>query len=96
MERAGGTRRLIRATTSAPDMPPDSFDGGDFLEITVNGTARRVAAGVTVADLISDLGLTGRRVAVERNRDVVPRSRHTEVRLETGDHLEVVTFVGGG
>jgi thiamine biosynthesis protein ThiS len=68
----------------------------DSIEITVNGASRRVAPGTTVADLIAELGLGDRKVAVERNRDVVPRARHGEVRLETGDHLELVTYVGGG
>ena len=68
----------------------------DSIEITVNGAPRRVSPGATVADLITDLGLGDRQVAVERNRDVVPRARHAEVRLESGDHVEVVTFVGGG
>jgi thiamine biosynthesis protein ThiS len=68
----------------------------DSIEITVNGAPRRVAAGTTVADLIAELGLGDRKVAVERNRDVVPRAHHGETRLETGDRLELVTYVGGG
>ena len=66
------------------------------IEIVVNGTPRRVARGTTVLTLIAELGLADRRVAVERNREVVPRARHAEVELEPDDHLEVVTFVGGG
>ena len=65
-------------------------------EVVVNGATRSIAPGTTVADLVALLGLGGRRVAVERNREVVPRARHGEVGLEPGDHLEVVTFVGGG
>ena len=65
-------------------------------EIVVNGAPREVARGTTVAALVAELGLEGRRVAVERNRDVVPRARHGEVTLEPGDRLELVTFVGGG
>ena len=52
--------------------------------------------GTTVATLIHELGLTGRPVAVERNREVVPRALHASTVLATGDRLEVVTFVGGG
>ena len=96
LERAGAQDEFIRATTSAPDMCPASDAGSNSIEITVNGASRRVAAGLTVADLIAELGLTGRRVAVERNRDVVPRAQHEAVRLEPGDQLELVTFVGGG
>lgn len=66
------------------------------IEITVNGAARQVPEGTTVADLIALSGLGGKRVAVERNRDVVPRARHAELVLEAGDRLELVTFVGGG
>jgi thiamine biosynthesis protein ThiS len=78
--------------------PPTSgpLEATDFIEITVNGAPRRVAAGLTVGGLIAELGLAGRKVAVERNREVVPRARHHEVPLVSGDHLELVTFVGGG
>ena len=67
-----------------------------MIDIVVNGEARQVAVGTTVLGLIDQLGLSGRRVAVERNREVVPRARHGEVELAAGDRLEVVTFVGGG
>ncbi len=80
----------------SPSPAGGAGDPTDSIEITVNGDLRRVPAGLTVADLIADLGLAGRRVAVERNRDVVPRARHGEQRLEPGDRLEVVTLVGGG
>lgn len=64
-------------------------------EVHVNGEPRSVEAGTTVADLLAELELSG-RVAVERNREVVPRDRHDRVELGPGDRLEVVTFVGGG
>jgi thiamine biosynthesis protein ThiS len=66
------------------------------IEIRVNGEQRKVASGTTVADLLADLGFGDKRVAVERNREVVPRARHSEVELVAGDSLELVTFVGGG
>lgn len=66
------------------------------IEITVNGETRGVARGTTVAGLLGELGLAERRVAVERNRQVVPRAEHDKVRLADGDRLEVVGFVGGG
>jgi sulfur carrier protein len=69
---------------------------GPQLAIVVNGDSRRVAGGTTVAGLLAELGLAGRQVAVERNREIVPRARHTEVELADGDRLELVTFVGGG
>ena len=66
------------------------------MEVVVNGEARVVAADATVAMLISELGLDPHQVAVERNRDIVPRAQYPQVALEQGDHLEIVTFVGGG
>jgi sulfur carrier protein len=65
-------------------------------EVVVNGAPRPVARGTTVAGLIALLGLGEKRVAVERNREVVPRAQHAEVELTPGDRLEVVTLVGGG
>jgi thiamine biosynthesis protein ThiS len=65
-------------------------------EITVNGRPRAIAAGATVADLLAELGLASTRVAVERNRQVVPRATHGSAVLEPDDRLEIVTFVGGG
>jgi sulfur carrier protein len=66
------------------------------LDIIVNGESRSVAPGTTVAGLISELGFADRRVAVERNREVVPRADHATTVLAVNDRLEVVTFVGGG
>jgi thiamine biosynthesis protein ThiS len=55
-----------------------------------------VHRGTTVEKLIAELGLGDRKVAVERNRMVVPRAEHATTELAEGDRLEVVTFVGGG
>ncbi len=66
------------------------------ISIVVNGEPRAVAAGTTIAALLTDLGLGQRRVAVERNRAVVPRAQHADTALAEGDRLEVVAFVGGG
>jgi thiazole synthase len=66
------------------------------LRITVNGETRTAPAGTTVAALISQLGMDGARVAVERNQDVVPRRTWTEAELSDGDKVEIVAFVGGG
>ena len=70
-----------------------------LLRLVVNGAPRELAApdGVlTVAALVAEVGLAGRRVAVEVNGDVVPRADHGARRLADGDRVEVVTFVGGG
>jgi sulfur carrier protein len=68
----------------------------DSITVVVNGDPRTVAAGATITALLEELGLGGRRVAVERNQAVVPRARHGETTLAEGDRLELVTFVGGG
>ncbi len=64
--------------------------------ITVNGEHKRVAAGLSLADLASQLGLVPEKVAVERNLEVVPRSTLRQVQVEDGDEIEIVHFVGGG
>ena len=64
--------------------------------IVLNGESRALRPGATVSSLIAELGLDSRQVAVERNREVVPRARHGETELAEGDRIEVVTFVGGG
>lgn len=64
--------------------------------ITLNGEAMAVDPGHTVADLLVTLELEPTQVAVERNRDIVPRAQYGQTELSDGDVLEVVTFVGGG
>jgi sulfur carrier protein len=66
------------------------------MKITVNGQERVLGAPVTVAALLAELGVAGRRVAVEVNREIVPRSRHAEVQLRDSDRVEVVFAIGGG
>lgn len=66
------------------------------VSITVNGEHRRVAAGLTLAQLATEMGLVPEKVAVERNLEVVPRSTLAQVCVEDGDDLEIVHFVGGG
>ena len=67
-----------------------------MLSIVVNGSARLCGDKATVADLIRDLALEGKRIAVERNGEIVPRSRHADTPLAPGDRIEVVRAVGGG
>ena len=66
------------------------------MTITLNGDQREVPAPLTVAALLGLLGVKPEHVAVERNRDLVPRSRHLDSMIEAGDEVEVVTLVGGG
>ena len=66
------------------------------ISVVVNGAPLTLAAGATVADLLARIEAAGRRVAVERNGEIVPKSRHRETRLADGDRLEIVVAVGGG
>jgi len=66
------------------------------MTLTVNGKIQEVADGLTVGELLALLGIPRERVAVERNREIVPRSAYDTTRLASGDKVEIVTFVGGG
>jgi len=66
------------------------------IKLTVNGRPREIAAGATVARLLDELEVAATRVAVEHNRRVLRRDEFSETRLEDGDTLEIVHFVGGG
>jgi len=66
------------------------------LQIRVNGERRDVAEGLTISEMLGEMGLNPRKVAVERNLEIVPRSTLGEVRVEDGDAFEIVHFVGGG
>lgn len=66
------------------------------MNIIVNGQTRQVADGLTVAELLDELKLGTRYVAVEVNLEVVPRQTHAQRQLADGDRLEIVTLVGGG
>ena len=67
-----------------------------MIEICVNGESRQVPENSTLADLVESLGLHPRRIAVERNKQLVRRAQHAETTLAEGDVLEIVTLVGGG
>jgi sulfur carrier protein len=66
------------------------------MDIEVNGEPLPLPAPMTVAALLAERGLAGKRVAVEKNGEIVPRSRHAETLLTAGDHIEIVVAVGGG
>ena len=67
------------------------------MEVTINGTARTFDRPVaTVADVVRALALEGKRIAVERNGEIVPRSRYADTRVGATDRLEIVGAVGGG
>ena len=71
-----------------------SLDGS--LGIRVNGEHRRVVGGISIAEMLNELGLDPLRVAVERNLKIVPRGTLGQVCVEDGDDYEIVHFVGGG
>ena len=64
--------------------------------LIINGESRTFDTTLNVTNLIETLGYAGKRVAVERNGEIVPRSKHDDVMLENGDKLEIVVAVGGG
>jgi thiazole synthase len=72
------------------------MDLKESIAIHVNGGLHRVTAGVTIADMLGELGLDPRKVAVERNLEIVPRSTFGDVQVDEGDAYEIVHFVGGG
>ncbi|MDO9010264.1 MAG: sulfur carrier protein ThiS [Gallionella sp.] len=67
-----------------------------MITVHINGAARQLSDACSVASLIAELGYTGKRIATERNGDIVPRSRYAETALAEGDRLEIVVAVGGG
>lgn len=67
-----------------------------MLSLRINGEDRQFPDPMTVAALLDQLALTGKRVAVERNGEIVPKSRHGDTALQSGDRLEIVVAVGGG
>jgi sulfur carrier protein len=66
------------------------------MQLLVNGEPKSLSSPLSVTQLLDQLGLAGRRVAVEVNREIVPRSRHAQVQLKDDDHVEVVFAIGGG
>jgi sulfur carrier protein len=67
-----------------------------MISIYVNGKEESVEDGLSVTGLLARLGFADKRVAVELNREIVPRSRHSETRLQAGDRVEIVQAIGGG
>ena len=82
----------------AGGVEPYHFDKreGKFVEIFVNGEARQVPEGITVTQLLENMALMDRRLAVEVNMEIVPRSSHGIHGLRSGDRVEIVHAIGGG
>jgi sulfur carrier protein len=66
------------------------------MKLWVNGEPHELDAPMTIAELLVHLGVSGERVAVERNLELVRRATRDAVRVTEGDHIEIVSFVGGG
>jgi thiamine biosynthesis protein ThiS len=66
------------------------------MKLLLNGEERDIAGVSSIADLVSALGLDARKVAVERNLEIAPRSTYADTALADGDRIEIVTFIGGG
>ncbi|WP_286220944.1 sulfur carrier protein ThiS [Marinobacter apostichopi] len=66
------------------------------MQVEVNGDAMELPAGATIGSLIDRMALAGKRLAVEVNEDIVPRSQHLSFALSDGDRVEVVHAIGGG
>lgn len=93
---------LIGGTTLAGNMFPAAMNSPlavryiAGMQLLVNGEPKTSAEPITVAEFIEQLGRKGDRVAVELNREILPRGRWKETQLRDGDRLEIVQFVGGG
>lgn len=67
-----------------------------MIELVINGEPRSFPAAPTLAQLVESLDLAGKRIAIEKNGEIVPRSQHATTSLVSGDRLEIVVAVGGG
>ncbi|MHB1091595.1 sulfur carrier protein ThiS [Thiobacillus sp.] len=67
-----------------------------MIELIINGAPRSFPASLTLNELVQSLELAGKRIAIEKNGEIVPRSQHADTRLASGDRLEIVVAVGGG
>ncbi len=67
-----------------------------MISVSINGTARSFEQAISIAQLIQEMGLAGKRIALERNGAIVPRADFTQQMLADGDRFEIVVAVGGG
>jgi len=81
-------------------MPAGNDAGGGkitaMISLVINGQPVELPSPITVAALLDSRGLAGKRVAVERNGEIVPRSQHPSIAVQSGDRIEIVVAVGGG
>ncbi len=67
-----------------------------MMQIELNGDQMQVAEGLTLSGLITQMGLTGKRIAIELNLEIIPRSQHETTLLQESDKVEIVHAIGGG
>ncbi|MEL6112563.1 MAG: sulfur carrier protein ThiS [Pseudomonadota bacterium] len=67
-----------------------------MIEIRLNGEPRAIDEAASITDLLTEIGIAPRKVAVERNLEIVPKSQFAQTALQAGDRIEIVQFVGGG
>lgn len=79
-----------------PTILPVAKAKTNLIEVTINGEQQRVASSMTIADLLVELDLNSRAIAVEINQEIQPRNTHRQTTIQSGDVLEIVTLVGGG
>ena len=85
-----------RAVESASYRNSSTVRKTPVIHLVVNGEARSFPAPLTLGQLVDTLDLAGKRIAIERNGEIVPRSQHGATQLFDGDRLEIVVAVGGG
>ena len=92
--------QITIAAQYRPTAPPillELIADTQLIDLTINGNARSFEAiQFSVAELVSRMGLEGKRIAIERNGEIVPRAAFAETQLSSGDRLEIVGAVGGG
>ena len=93
---AFGAKNLYKTSTCCIAGVPNPDVAADLMRIMINGESRELAPGLTVAALLTELGIDTRKVAVERNLEIVPKSTFATTEIGDGDRLEIVHFIGGG
>ena len=92
----GSSRSTIELRPRGNIILPSRHRGFQVIQLSVNGQVQRLEPGANIAQLLDALELAEKRVAVERNGEIVPRGRYAATRLAEGDALEIVVAVGGG
>ena len=77
-------------------LKPTEVLNASLMKVTINGVARYFSEGMSLSDLLESHGFAGKKVAIERNEEIVPRSAFASTLLSDGDRMEIVHFVGGG